>query len=125
MYNTRSYFGLHLKKNNKIRRSRKQKWLRKTSIKNRVLDTLKKDYSTISSEISLNALLIHEMTSSFGGFFWWSVNVESWIPSTIHCIQLFHYSRNKGYRAEVNLQGIRPKLVFPFASSSLFTWIFY
>ena len=73
----------------------------------------KKDNSMISLEMSLNAPAIHEMTSSSDGFFWQSVTVELWILSAIHCLQLFLYLRNtSGYRTEVNLCGIRAKLVF-------------
>jgi len=49
----------------------------------------------------------------------WSVTVKSWIPSTIHCIRLFLFSRNsKDCRTEVNLPGTRAKLVLFFANTS-------
>ena len=68
----------------------------------------KKVGAIISSEISLNARVIHKTISSSNGFFWWSVTVKAWIPSAIHCIQPFHYCRNtKCNKTEANLRGTR------------------
>ena len=87
------------------------------------MDTLKKVDATIFSEFSLNTRMIHQMISSSDRFFWWSVTVNSWIPSAIHCIQSFHYSRNtKGYRTEVNLWETRAVLELSFIANTAVTF---
>ena len=59
---------------------------------------------------------LHEMISSDNEFLWLLMTAKSWIQSAIHCFQVFLYSRNtKGFRTEVNPQGIGAKLVFSFA----------
>lgn len=64
---------------------------------------------------------LHEMISSSDEFLWLSMTAKSWIQSAIHCFQLFLYSRNtKGFRTEVNPQGIGAKLVFSFANTYCF-----
>jgi len=79
----------------------------------------------ILSENSLNAQAIHGtiIISSSNRFFWWSVTVQSWIPSTIHCIQPSHYTRNtKGYKTEANLWGPRAELELSFIVNSAVTF---
>ena len=57
---------------------------------------------------------LHEMISSSDEFLWL-------LQSAIHCFQLFLYQRKtKGFRTEVNPQGIGAKLVFSFANTYCF-----
>ena len=117
MYNARlciirnPFFRLHLEK--KKEAENRGCRFAKLVLKIMFWTHFKKVHTIIFLEISLNAQAIHETISSSKGFFWCSVDtVKSWIPSAIHCIQPFHYSRNtKGYRTEANLRGTRAELV--------------
>ena len=85
----------------------------------------KKVDTIILSENSLTEQAIHGtiIISSSNRFFWWSVTVKSWIPSTIHCIQPSHYTRNtKGYRTEASLWGTRAELELSFIANSAVTF---
>ena len=72
----------------KEKRSRKQsKWLRKNSVKtswfgntlNTTLDHLFRNVTRCTG---------HKTISPSDGLFWWSASLKSWIPATIHCIEL-------------------------------------
>ena len=94
----------------------------KLALKNHDFNILKKRQldHLFRKIVSLDAPAIQETISSSDGFFWRSATVKSWIPSAIHCIELFnYYSRNTmGQKTEVNLRGIRAKLVFSFANTT-------
>lgn len=83
------------------------------------MDTCKKKKKTQSSLWKCHSL--HEMISSSDEFLWLVMTAKSWIQPAIHSFQLFLYSRNtKGFRTEVNPQGIGAKLVFSFANTYCF-----
>ena len=112
----------------KKKRCRKQmKRLRKTSVKNTIFwINSRKDDCIISLEMSLTAPEIQAIISSSNGFFWRSVAVKLWILSTIHCIQLFLYSRiTNGCRTEDNLPGIRAKWLFSFVNTAFTCSVMY
>ena len=121
MYNTHPIFRLHLRK--KKRKQNRGCRFAKQVLKIMFWMHFKKVDAIIFSEISLSAWAIHEMISSSNAFFWWSVNVKSWIPSGIHCIQPFRHSRNtKGYRTEANLEGTRAELELSFIVNTAVTF---
>lgn len=90
-------FGLNLRKQKENKKSENGgSGYAKLALKDHVLDT--------RLEMSLHAPAIHEMISSSDGFFRWSVALKSW--------------NAKGWRTEVNLLGIKAKLVFSFANTA-------
>ena len=95
VYNRHPYFGLHFEIKKKEEENRGTSYA-KLALKSHDFDTLKKrslDH-LFRKIVSLDAPAIHETISSSDGFFWQSATVKSWIPSAIHCIELFDYSRN-------------------------------
>ena len=74
--------------------SRKQsKWLRKSSVRTSWFGNTQKTMTWSSLQ---NCHLMHRPRNDqlSDGLFWRSATVKSWIPSAIHCIQLFKYLRN-------------------------------
>ena len=80
------------------------------------MDTLKKRWP---DHLIGNVTQIHETFSCSNGFFWLLITVTVKSMDTIHYMHLFLYSRNTmGFRTEVDLRGIRAKLVFSFANTA-------